>query len=158
MNNSLPRLIDGMVSTLRQEVIPHITGDFARGQAFGVIYMLNSLRLRTDWSRAFVLDQISAQVEFANVLKTLVVDTTAPPLPQGPSTEMDLRALEALRTANDAAICDWIDWKAMYADILGADRAHGIEAALRACMDCQLKHELQTSAKPMFAEISAGAE
>ena len=40
MNNSLPRLIDGMVATLRKEVIPHIEGDFARGQAYGVIYML----------------------------------------------------------------------------------------------------------------------
>ena len=27
MNNSLPRLIDGMVATLRKEIIPHIDGD-----------------------------------------------------------------------------------------------------------------------------------
>ena len=42
MNNSLPRLIDGMVATLRKEVIPRVEGDFARGQAFGVIYMLKA--------------------------------------------------------------------------------------------------------------------
>jgi hypothetical protein len=29
MNNSLPRLIDRMIATLRKEVIPHIDGDFA---------------------------------------------------------------------------------------------------------------------------------
>jgi hypothetical protein len=27
MNNSLPRLIDGMVATLRKEIISHIDGD-----------------------------------------------------------------------------------------------------------------------------------
>lgn len=42
MNNSLERLIDGMVATLREEVIPQVGTEFARGQAFGVIYMLNS--------------------------------------------------------------------------------------------------------------------
>ena len=44
MNNSLPRLIEGMVATLRSEIIPHLDGEFARGQAFGVIYMLNNIR------------------------------------------------------------------------------------------------------------------
>ena len=54
MNNSLPRLIDGMVATLRKEVIPRVDGDYARGQAFGVIYMLNSLKLR-----CFVVERLS---------------------------------------------------------------------------------------------------
>ena len=61
MNNSLPRLIDGMIATLREEVIPHVEGEFARGQAFGLIYMLNSIRLRADWSPAFVGEQLAAQ-------------------------------------------------------------------------------------------------
>ena len=63
MNNSLPRLIDGMVATLRKEVIPHIEGDFARGQAFGVIYMLNSLKLRASWSNEFLIEQLRALEE-----------------------------------------------------------------------------------------------
>ena len=60
MNNSLSRLIDGMVATLRNEVIPHVEGDYARGQAFGVIYMLNSLKLRASWSNAFLVEQLRA--------------------------------------------------------------------------------------------------
>ena len=60
MNNSLPRLIDGMVATLRKEVIPRIEGEYARGQAFGVIYMLNSLKLRCSWSNAFLLEQLKS--------------------------------------------------------------------------------------------------
>ena len=60
MNNSLPRLIDGMIATLRKEVIPHIDGDFARGQAYGVIYMLSSIKLRAAWSNAFLSEQLRA--------------------------------------------------------------------------------------------------
>ena len=60
MNNSLHRLIDGMVATLRSEVIPNIGTEFARGQAFGVIYMLNSIRLRAEWSSAFHGELIAA--------------------------------------------------------------------------------------------------
>ena len=63
MNNSLPRLIDGMVATLRKEVIPHIDGDFARGQAYGVIYVLNSIKLRAAWSNAFLSEQLRALEE-----------------------------------------------------------------------------------------------
>ena len=65
MNNSLPRLIDGMVATLRKEVIPRVDGEYARGQAFGVIYMLNSLKLRCSWSNAFLLEQLTS-LEAAN--------------------------------------------------------------------------------------------
>lgn len=67
MNNSLPRLIDGMVATLRREVIPHIDGDFARGQAFGVIYMLNSLKLRASWSNEFLIEQLRALEEASRI-------------------------------------------------------------------------------------------
>ena len=71
MNNSLPRLIDGMVATLRKEVIPHIEGDFARGQAFGVIYMLNSLKLRASWSNEFLIEQLRALEEASRELDGL---------------------------------------------------------------------------------------
>jgi hypothetical protein len=60
VNNSLPRLIDGMVQTLQKEIIPHIEGDYARGQAYGVIYMLNSIKLRASWSCGFLLEQLRA--------------------------------------------------------------------------------------------------
>ena len=37
MNNSFPRLIDGMCATLRTEVLSRLDDEFARGQVFGVI-------------------------------------------------------------------------------------------------------------------------
>ena len=81
MNNSLPRLIDGMVATLRKEVIPHIDGDFARGQAFGVIYMLNSLKLRASWSNEFLVEQLRALEEASRDLSGLGAEIPAALVP-----------------------------------------------------------------------------
>lgn len=157
MNNSLPRLIDGMIATLRAEVIPHVNGEFARGQAYGVIYMLNSIRLRADWSPAFVGEQLAAQRELAATLRAAGVDHALLPdvsdaaLPQ-------MRALEAARDEGDRRVCALLDWLEAERETLGADKAVVIDAALGRYMQRQIKFELATSAKPMFAEISSGVE
>lgn len=156
MNNSLHRLIDGMVTTLRQEVIPQVGTEFARGQAFGLIYMLNSIRLRAAWSPEFLGHQIAAQLELSQALKPLLEGLDAPALPQAAATGLGGTALESVRDENEARICALIDWSATAG--LHAQRAGTIEAQVRAYMDRQLKWELQTSAKPMFAEMSSGTE
>ncbi len=156
MNNSLKRMIDGMAATLRDEVIPHIGTEFARGQAFGVIYMLNSLALRANWSPEFVGEQIAAQLALRDALAPLLVGTDAPMLPQAADAGSGVKVLEATRDANDERICALILWHG--AATLDAARAAAIETQLRACMDRQLKWELQASAKPMFAEMSSGSE
>ena len=61
MNNSYPRLIDGMCATLRTEVLTRLDDEFARGQVFGVINLLNTFKVRADWSAGFLLQQIGAQ-------------------------------------------------------------------------------------------------
>ena len=91
MNNSLPRLIDGMVATLRREVIPHIDGDFARGQAFGVIYMLNSLKLRASWSNEFLIEQLRALEEASRDLSGLGAGDSHRSRPQRARARSDAR-------------------------------------------------------------------
>lgn len=152
MNNSLHRLIDGMVATLRSEVIPQIGTEFARGQAFGVIYMLNSIRLRADWSGAFYREQIAAQVELREALMPLLESFDAPSLPDAAPAGADTQALETLRDDNEGRVCDLIAWT--------SDNSvpTAIDTALRHYIDRQLKVELGTSAKPMFAEMSSGSE
>ena len=155
MNNSLPRLIDGMIATLREEVIPHVEGEFARGQAFGLIYMLNSIRLRADWSPAFVGEQLAAQIELADRLAALDVDAALLPL----SIETgDVKAMELRRDDNDRRVCALLDWLEAQREQLDPLLAAAIDEALGDYMHRQLKWELKTSAKPMFAEISSGTE
>ena len=52
MNNSLDRLIGGIIATLRAHVIPNVTDGYARGQAIGVIDLLNNIAPRLEWARA----------------------------------------------------------------------------------------------------------
>ena len=158
MNNSFSRLIDGMVATLRTEVIPQVGSEFARGQAYGLIYMLQSIRLRADWSREFVCEQLAAQYELSAALKPLLSGLEAPEVPRTAPDNLIVRELEAVRDENDARVCALIDWLETHAKELGTDRANSIETQLRHYMNRQLKWELQTSAKPMFAEMSSGSE
>ena len=160
MNNSLPRLIDGMVATLRKEVIPHIDGDFARGQAFGVIYMLNNLKLRASWSNEFLVEQLRALEEASRDLSGLGAEIPAALVPsvRAPDQTPDSAELEAIRNQGDERISVLIDWLAAHRDSVSDETAARIEAAIDRYLHRQLKWELSTSAKPMFVEISGGAE
>ena len=160
MNNSLPRLIDGMVATLRKEVIPHIEGDFARGQAFGVIYMLNSLKLRASWSNEFLVEQLRALEEASRELVGLGAEIPAALVPsvRAPDQRPVSAELEAMRNQGDERISALIDWLAAHRDSVSAEAAAHVEAAIDRYLHRQLNWELSTSAKPMFVEISGGAE
>jgi hypothetical protein len=140
MNNSIERLVDGMIATLRREVIPATHGEFARGQAFGVIYMLESLKLRVDWSASYLSEQQSAWAELGDAV-------AASGLPEGLAPPAEAAA------DGDAWICEAYDWLA----------AKGVtESPLKAALDAYLHrcigHEIRTSARPMFAEMSLGRE
>jgi len=160
VNNSLPRLIDGMIATLRREIIPHVEGDFARGQAFGVIYLLSSIRPRASWSNEFLIEQLSALEEVSRELETALADLPGAPAPavRAPDEALAASELEAMRDEGDARISALIDWLAAQRGPTPAQAIARAEAAIERYLDRQLKWELSTSAKPMFAEISSGAE
>jgi hypothetical protein len=159
MNNSLERLIDGMAATLRAEVIPHIEGEYARGQAFGVIYMLNSVKLRASWSNAFLLGQLQALEAAGRALAALAADLPGAPLPDitTPQTLPDAAQLQAARDEGDAKMCALIDWLAEHGGGR-ADAALKAQAIIDEYINKQTKYELNASARPMFVEMSGGAE
>ena len=160
MNNSLPRLIDGMVATLRKEVIPHIDGDFARGQAYGVVYMLSSIKLRVAWSNAFLSEQLRALEETSLELRTLAAELPGAPLPDACERAKlpDAAELEAERNAGDRRICELIDWLAANRGTIGPGALVRAEAAIDKYLNLQSRFELKTGAKPMFMEMSGAAE
>jgi hypothetical protein len=149
-----------MVATLRKEVIPHIEGDFARGQAFGVIYMLNSLKLRASWSNEFLVEQLRALEEASRELAGLGTKIPAALVPgvRAPDQAPASTELEAMRDQGDERISALIDWLAAHRDAVSIETAARIEATIDRYLHRQLKWELSTSAKPMFVEISGGAE
>lgn len=160
MNNSLPRLIDGMIATLRKEVISRVQGEYARGQAFGVIYMLSSIKLRCSWSDAFLIEQLKAIADASRELDALALELPGAPLPNvhAPAALSDAGALEAMRNAGDASLCELIDWLAANRARLTAEVTAQADAIVDAYLTRQAKYEISTSAKPMFVEMSGGAE
>ncbi len=156
MNNSFERLIDGMTEALRTAVIPHVEGEFARGQAFGVIFMLNSLKLRAGWTDAFLGDQLAALDDLRQALDAIGGAPDA--MPHLTKSDDPASSSEARRDAGDGQVAALIDWLSDHGASLPTDTRAAVEAAIDAYLKRQIRHELTTSARPMFAEISLGRE
>ena len=103
MNNSFDRLIDGMCVTLRTEVLTRLDDEFARGQVFGVINLLNTFTVRADWSAEFLSQQIAGQGGAIDAAMAL------------------LRGATAAAAASEAAASSDTDWD----DSLGAGATPG---------------------------------
>lgn len=155
MNNSYARLIDGMCATLRTEVLTRLDDEFARGQVYGVINLLNTFKVRADWSTGFLLEQIAAQQQALEVIRPLTgLPLPADPLP--PTTPV--AELLARRDAGNRAlesVLAWLDGPEGTAD---PERRAQVEAHLRRALRAEVDLELKHAPRPLFAEMSSGRE
>ncbi len=103
MSNSLDRLIGGIIATLRTHVIPNVSDGYARGQAIGVIDLLNNIAPRLDWARAPLLEAVADRRNAIRAVRALV-----PEAPGGGSGLND-QALAAASSAELAAERDRLD-------------------------------------------------
>jgi hypothetical protein len=159
MNNSFPRLVDGMCATLRTEVLPRLDDAFARGQVYGVINLLNTFKARADWAPAFLLLQLDAQRQaLATVAAVLAAVPGAPAVavPRAWSAPAAAELLAARDDGNRAIgeVLAWLDGPGREA--LPADTAARAEQALRDAMRAEVDIELKHSPRPLFAEMSGG--
>jgi hypothetical protein len=163
MNNSFPRLIDGMCATLRTEVLPRLDDEFARGQVFGVINLLNTFKARADWSAGFLVEQIGAQRAAVESVVALVKreagGVSLPPLPYAPQPlTTPIADLLALRDQGNRAIGDLLRWLDEERGKLSPEAAAQAEQLLRKAMLVETAIELKNSPRPLFAEMSSGKE
>ena len=62
------------------ETDPWLDDEFARGQVFGVINLLNTFKVRADWSVGFLAQQVQVQCDTLNqVAQLLAACADAPP-------------------------------------------------------------------------------
>lgn len=155
MNNSFPCLIDGMCATLRTEVLTRLDDEFARGQVFGVINLLNTFKVRADWSAGFLLQQIAAQQAALDGVAALLPGLpAAAPLPQA-TPIADLLALRDAHNRRIAALLARLDAER---HTLAPDTAAQAEVLLRQAMRAEVDIELKNAPRPLFAEMSSGTE
>jgi len=160
MNNSFPRLIDGMCSTLRSEVLSRLDDEFSRGQVFGVINLLNTFKSRADWSVVFLAQQVDAQSEALNLVRSQFAGlANAPPLEERhPVSYVTPSTLSEMRDENNRAIGQLLTWLNDSRAQLPAEKALAIENHLRQSMRKEIEVELKNSPRPLFAEMSSGQE
>jgi hypothetical protein len=165
MNNSFARLMDGMCETLRAEVLTRLRDDFARGQVYGVINLLNTLKVRADWSPRLLLEQIDAQArglsraaEAARELAPVEAEALPAPASGAPSAGQSIEALLATRDANNRTIGAWLAWLDATRDRWPGPSTARVEEPLREAMRAEVDLELRFAPRPLFAEMSSGRE
>ncbi len=159
MNNSFARLVDGMCATLRAEVLSRLDDEFARGQVYGVINLLNTFKARADWAPAFLLLQLDAQARaLATVAELLATAPGAPVVPQPQHWTAPAAAeLLAARDDGNRRIGELLAWLAGPGrETVPAEAAAQAEQALRDAMRAEVDIELKHAPRPLFAEMSGG--
>ena len=160
MNNSFPRLIDGMCATLRKEVLSRLDDEFARGQVFGVINLLNTFKVRADWSVGFLSQQVQAQCDALGQIARLGEGCADfPPIsqPQAPQP-VTAGQLESMRDDGNRQIGALLTWLADHRARLTGEVAAEMDRLLRQAMRTEIEIELKNSPRPLFAEMSSGQE
>ncbi len=159
MNNSFHRLIDGMCATLRTEVLTRLDDEFARGQVFGVINVLNTFKTRADWRAGFLMEQLAAQQQALDAVRPQLSQALQADWPEGPlpaaTPVADLLARRDQGNAAISSVLAWLDGEG--ANVPPAQRA-SMEAPLRRAMRAEVDLELQHAPRPLFAEMSSGRE
>ncbi|HEV7575217.1 MAG TPA: hypothetical protein VGO85_04170 [Caldimonas sp.] len=163
MNNSFDRIVDGMCATLRSEVLTRLDDVFARGQVFGVINLLNTFKVRADWSAGFLLEQIAAQRSALASVAALIEGqpgaAALPALPAGAVPQpVPIAELLAMREAGNRCIAELLRWLDAQRATLSPELASGIDTQLRTAMRAEVSIELKNSPRPLFAEMSSGTE
>jgi len=161
MNNSLNRLIDGIVIALEREIIPRVDDAYARGQAFAVMDLLRNMRPRLQWSREVTLAQVALQEaalgRVDDVCRGQVARPPAYKPPAAPSITLDTTELEVRRDRLETEVCGVLKWLTEHRATLAAAVANSVEETLTNYMREAIKRELALTANPLFAEISRGA-
>lgn len=154
MNNSFPRLIDGMCATLRTEVLTRLDDEFARGQVFGVINLLNTFKARADWSAGFLLQQIAAQQVALDGVAVLLNEPTSSTLPAA----TPIAELLKLRDDNNRRMAETLARLDAGLGAVSPDTVERAEDLLRQAMRAEVDIELKNAPRPLFAEMSSGSE
>lgn len=158
MTISLQRLFEGVIATLRSDVIPHIPDAYGRGQAVGVIDVLNNIASRVEWCRAPLLARLRSKEELLRTVHRHLPQIELPSdLAVGPETTS--AELEAILHRLDAIISEAIAIASAddaNVDEAGKESREQVLALIKLALHAELIEDAKRTRKPLFAEIAAG--
>lgn len=146
-------LIDGVIATLNENVLPELKDEYARGQTFAAIYLLTDLRTRGDWAASCLIDHLTLQLTAFEDLASLSQDDKGfPTAPFG--SEMLERSVKELMTARQhgneylEAVQNWIDRN----DAVGSSLERRLLQALAQAVEL----DIALSPKPIYGKVARG--
>jgi uncharacterized protein YcaQ len=151
VNIALERVFEGIVRVLRVDVIPNVDDPFARGQAVGVIDLINNIAPRVEWARTPLIEAVR---EKQHLLRA-VAKTLGGAVPQDLADLAELSAPElyAEKARLDGEICE----------AMRRSHERGKEPAARDALELLIRHahdeaaaEMKLTRKPLFGEIARG--
>lgn len=152
MNIPLDRLIDGIIATMRSDVIPHIADSYARGQAVGVIDLLNNIAPRVEWAQAPLARLVESKAGLLAEIEALAPGVV-PPVEHAKADGAD--DLVAAKARLDAGIGDAV--AAIWPRRGEAGFAQAAQL-LKTHLHDEMTDEMKKTRKPLFAEIASGTD
>ena len=154
MNIALERLLEGIITTLRNDVIPHVGEAYARGQAVGVIDLLNNIGPRLEWARGPLLIDIEEKRATLHAVAKCLPDAA---LSVGDEAIGVTTDLQAERDRLDGLIGDALAELMGEGAPISPERDHAL-ALIRRHLHDSLTREMKLTRKPLFAEIAGGKQ
>lgn len=153
MNIALDRLIEGIIATLRADVIPQVQDSYARGQAVGVIDLLNNIGTRVEWRQEPLRESVRVKRALLAEAGGFVPELSISLPEAGPCLSAEDLIVE--RAGLDAAIGDAL--KKLHDAPFGEGRDQAL-ALLRSHLHDEQVEEMKKTRKPLFAEIASGRD
>jgi hypothetical protein len=156
MRISLERLIEGIIATLRADVIPNIPDAYARGQAVGVIDLLNNIVPKIEWAHGPLIDTVAEKTALLSEVSGLLPEVSAL-VRSGEAQTLSTAELSAERDRLDAAICEVLA-------LVGPQKSNGnstrqqVLGLLKRHIHDELVQQMKLTRKPLFAEIASGGD
>ena len=154
MNIALERLFEGMIATLRADVIPRVEDPFARGQAVGLIDLINNIAPRVEWARAPLMKSV---LEKRRLLRSIAEAVGEAFVDEADAPELkESKDLEREQARLDAGICDAM--QAVHARPAEDAAAKKALALLIGHARDEAAERMKITRKPLFAEIAGGGK
>ena len=157
MNNSLDRLLEGIATALRIDVIPRLNDEYATGQALAIIDLINNIKLRVDWAVPPLLTRATFQRALIDELESLLANCRERPKAGDDfdTVPADGHGLQELCERMDSFIGATVRWIGLSDPGLG-EATRAAQAAISRYVHAELRRDMALTPRPLFAVIARG--
>lgn len=153
MNSDLSQMIDGIIGSLNENVLPNLADEFARGQVFAAIYLLSEMKIRADFGQGWLREHLKIHEEAFVQIRASGVDGLPPPPFDKVGEGLDSAQLAKLRDEADEYLCAlqrWVDTQPQ-----GPAR-RSLDMIVSNAVRAQAALEVKLTPKPIYSKVARG--